>query len=176
MISLRRTRSSRANGALSRGPRTPEGKAASSRNALRHGLTSQCIVLPNESRESFQALFHQFVDRFAPLDDIEVGMIEEMAASYWRMRRAWAVETNLLQGALQAQPPGPEVDRLASAFSGLAAQPPLGLLHRYETRLHLMFQRALHNILLLRANALQNEPSPTSEHPDALSGELEPQG
>jgi hypothetical protein len=44
-----------------------------------------------------------------------------------------------------------------AAFAELAAQPQLGLLHRYESRLHLMYQRALHSMLLLR----QAAPPPT---------------
>ena len=38
MISARRAQASRVNGRASKGPRTPAGKAISSRNARRHGL------------------------------------------------------------------------------------------------------------------------------------------
>jgi hypothetical protein len=37
-------------------------------------------------------------------------------------------------------------------------------MHRYQTRLHLNYQRTLYNMLLLRAATVPNEPSPISEH------------
>ena len=45
-------------------------------------------------------------------------------------------------------------------------------MHRYETRLHLMYQRALHNLLLLRTAVIPNEPSPISEQLGDGQGEL----
>jgi len=175
MSSLRRILSSRANGARSRGPNTPEGKLRSSLNALRHGLLSDCVVLPGESREGFDTLLAEHLERLGPLDGVEFGMIEEMAASYWRLRRSWAIENALLTQELNTQPEGDDVARIAGAFRKLAASPELGLLHRYETRLHMMYQRALHNIFLLRAAAVPNEPSPISEQPDSLPSEPPPE-
>jgi len=166
MSSLRRILSSRANGVRARGPVTPEGLLRSSQNATRHGLLSNCVVLPGESLDSFEQLLAQHIERFAPLDGVEFGMIEEMAAAYWRLRRAWAIENNLLAEALAAQPPGDGIAALTAAFRQQAASPELALLHRYETRLHLMYQRALHNILLLRTAGIPNEPSPISEQLD----------
>ena len=92
MSSIRRITASRANGRLSRGPVSAEGRRRSSQNALRHGLLAKCIVLPAENEEAFHRLFQSFLDRFGPVDGFEAGLIEEMAASYWRLRRAWAVE------------------------------------------------------------------------------------
>ncbi|HWE39682.1 MAG TPA: hypothetical protein VG406_24245 [Isosphaeraceae bacterium] len=45
----------RANALLSTGPRTPEGKAVASMNAVTHGLCTTVAVLPGESVEEFQA-------------------------------------------------------------------------------------------------------------------------
>jgi hypothetical protein len=163
MSSLRRLLSSRANGALSRGPQTPEAQRRSSLNAIRHGLLSECVVLPGESVEGFAELLAQHIGRFDPADGVEFGMIEEMAAAYWRLRRAWAIENQLLTDAMAAQPPGDDLARIAGAFRQQAASSELALLHRYETRLHLMYQRALHNILLLRITGMPNEPNPISE-------------
>src|SRR5260370_9398211 len=44
---------SRANGAKSRGPVTPEGRAKSSRHSTRHGLRAKSIVLPPEPADEF---------------------------------------------------------------------------------------------------------------------------
>ena len=157
MISQKRILAARANGALSRGPKTPEGKARS-RNAVRSRRLTDGVVLSQESREAFQELFNFHVDCFSPLDDVEMGMVEEMASAYWRLRRNWAIENYLLDSAAAAQPEGPELPRIAAAFSELSAGPQLANLRRYETRLHIMYQRALHNLLMLRHTKYQFEP------------------
>ena len=162
MTSLRRIDSSRASGARSQGPITPEGKERASTNALRHGLLAECVVLENESHECFDDLVTQHIQRFAPADGVEFAMIEEMVAANWRMRRAWAIENRLMEKAIRNQPPGDEMSRLADAFSQLASSPELNLLHRYEARLHRIYQRALNNVLMLSEPELPKEPSPIS--------------
>ena len=164
MSSLRRIASSRANGRRSKGPATAEGQERSSANAIRHGLLAKCVVLENESGPCFDDLVTQHTERFAPVDGVEFGTIEEMAAAYWRMRRAWAIENRLMEKALRNQPPGDEAARIAAAFTELAASPELNLLHRYETRLHRIYQRALYNLALMGECELPKEPSPISGH------------
>lgn len=62
------------------------------------------------------------------------------------------------RGPLNSRTGECELSRLAGAFAELASTPQLGLLHRYETRLHVMYQRAFHNLLLMRNPAVRNEP------------------
>jgi hypothetical protein len=131
-----------------------------------------------ESQENFLILLQQHVDRFQPADEVEFGMIEEMCASYWRQRRAWSLETVMFNKHMAQQPDGemsdPMTDRMVVAFDTFAASPSLALIHRYETRLNLAYQRALRTLILLRTieppsdeppyGALPNEPNPISEH------------
>ncbi len=57
---------SRANGAKSRGPVTEEGKAASSRNSLRHGLLAKMVLIEGESEAAFRQLSEALHNAFAP--------------------------------------------------------------------------------------------------------------
>src|ERR1041384_245717 len=93
MSSLRRIQASRANGAKSRGPVTPPGKARSARNALKHGLLSTDVVLASESKQPSKHPLDARVARWQPADQAELGCVEHMAAADWRIRRLWAVET-----------------------------------------------------------------------------------
>src|SRR5271154_3959208 len=91
----KRAIATRAHGRLSRGPKTAAGKQRSSMNATRHGLLAKNILLDDESKETFAMVLNQHLAKFDPADDVERNTVEEMAASAWRMRRGWAIETAL---------------------------------------------------------------------------------
>jgi len=61
MVTPKQVAANRKNGARSTGPKTPAGKAASSRNSLKTGLLSRELILAGESREEFDALFDQLI-------------------------------------------------------------------------------------------------------------------
>jgi len=166
MSSLARIRASRANGLLTRGPKTPDGKVRSSQNAIRHGLLARSVVMENESAADFDTVRREMFDYFQPQASVEVALVEEMAAAFWKLRRLWAIETAALNNELKNHEHDDEVQRIAASFTSLAAHPSniLLLVHRYETRLHMMYQRALHNLLLLRNWSVA--PLPVLNEPD----------
>src|ERR1043166_791069 len=140
MSSSRRIESSRRNGARSKGPKTPAGKRRSSFNATRHGLLAKCVVLNLESEENFQLLLGQYVQKFTPHDDVEFGMIEDMVATYWNLRRAMIIEKDMFDQAVDKNPGDDALASLGQAWNELGNSPKLLHLHRYQTMLHRMHQ------------------------------------
>jgi len=178
MSSLRRIEASRANGARSKGPVTPEGKKRSAMNAMRHGLLSDVIVLQGQGQENFQLLLEQHIERLQPADGVEYALVEEMASAYWRLHRNWAMEKHMFDTQARNEHSRDPLDRYVAAFRTLSAGTAYPLLHRYETRLHNMYQRTLRTFLQFRAARLPNEPNaelpnePTEDVPNAPTVEF----
>ncbi len=79
----------------STGPRTDVGKKPSSLNALRHGLTSQVIVLPTEDLAAYTVFTNGFHDDLQPKNLIEKQLVQSLADTQWRLNRCAALESNL---------------------------------------------------------------------------------
>jgi hypothetical protein len=154
MPSTLKSETARANGAKSHGPVTPEGKAKSSQNAVRHGLTANFNVLPGESQDDFQILLDAYIDRFNPSDPVETELVQTMAITRWRLRRIGNLESGLLEDELSRAP-----GSTAVAFRNLANQGnALSLLIRYEASLNRLHDRALKQLELLQDSYVPNEP------------------
>ncbi len=97
-VSNARAEASHQNGARSRGPRTPEGKARSARNALRHGLRAQKhLVLPEEDGAEFAALEAALVEELAPVGALQAVLARRVAVAAWRLARADRIEAELFE-------------------------------------------------------------------------------
>jgi hypothetical protein len=79
------------------GPRTPEGKAASSHNAIKHGLTARQVVIPGENQADFDQLLADIVADRKPEGELEIQLAGEIAACTWRLARARAREAEALE-------------------------------------------------------------------------------
>ena len=95
---------SKTNGAKSKGPATPEGKAKSSKNRMRHNLTTGHIVLlSNEDPKVFIQHSFGYLDRFAPADHVERDLVDQMIAASWRLARISAIECSLTEIEMDLQ-------------------------------------------------------------------------
>ena len=93
-LKLTPSEQSRINGAKSKGPITPEGKAISSGNAVKHGFASTFnIVLAVEDEPDFLEHLAQLRACYKPRDYVENSYIEQLASITWRQSRLVALET-----------------------------------------------------------------------------------
>jgi hypothetical protein len=102
--SARRIAANRANAMLARGPKTPNGKANSRKNSLKHGLTGKGVVLPAEDEAELAERKARMVAALKPADDEELELIDRMALARLRMDRAVTMESvRRLQASARAR-------------------------------------------------------------------------
>ena len=81
-VSKARAEASRKNGAKSRGPKTPEGRARSAQNALKHGMRAQQhLVLPDEDAAEFAGLEAALVEELAPVGALQTVLARRVAVA-----------------------------------------------------------------------------------------------
>ena len=97
MTSLKQIEANRRNAQKSTGPTSAEGKQRSSRNAVRHGLTAETVIVPIEDVEDYQAFEEAVAASFDPETAVERELILRLASLLWRLRRATSIETGLFQ-------------------------------------------------------------------------------
>jgi hypothetical protein len=78
----------RLNAQKSTGPRTFQGKAAVSQNAVKHGLFADHDVICSESQADFDLYRAQILDELAPLSPMESMLAERIVTLSWRLKRA----------------------------------------------------------------------------------------
>ena len=91
---------SRRNGARSRGPVTPEGKARSSRNALKHGLAAlHHLVVAGEDPAELEGLTDRLIGELGADSELEARLVRRMAVAFWKAERAERMEVALVARA-----------------------------------------------------------------------------
>jgi len=78
----------RINAKKSTGPRTPEGKARSRANALRHGLCGTAILMDCEQEDEFNEIVDDLLEEWQPATATEKMVFYKMVEQYWLSRRA----------------------------------------------------------------------------------------
>ena len=155
----------------STGPRTPEGKRASSLNAVRHGLTSQLIVFPGEDNLPYEALRVKLAAELAPKTTVEEMFVETICATQWRLERARKVEANILALVyFEALPAAlAEIEDPAhraamfEAHATVKYERPLRNLQIQEARLQRILSKAVAELHALQTIRHQDETGKMSE-------------
>jgi hypothetical protein len=96
MSSKAQIEANRRNGTLSKGPTTAEGRAISAKNALKHGLLSQEIVLPDEESDAYANMAERTCEEMNPVGELECGLVMLIINLKWRLLRAGRIEAGIL--------------------------------------------------------------------------------
>ncbi len=94
------------------GPTTPEGKARSSQNARRHGLSAAQLTLAPEEVLQFENLKRSLRAELQPQGDFEDACLDRAVNSYWRLKASQLAENGALSAFLRA----PESEELQAAY------------------------------------------------------------
>ena len=84
-------RASQENGRLSRGPATEQGKLASRKNALKHGLRAMVVRLPSDVRgddRRYRLIRRQLIKELEPATFTEHAAVDGLAHDFLQLTRA----------------------------------------------------------------------------------------
>ena len=76
----------------STGPKTPEGKARSSTNSYKHGLTARRLIMSEEESIVYSYHIIEYVEIYRPSGPAEHALVRSIADDQWRLQRARAFE------------------------------------------------------------------------------------
>jgi hypothetical protein len=94
-ISDARLDANRANAQFSTGPKTEEGKAKSSMNAVKTGLTGRSVLLTSDDAIIYQQHLDRNFSEFSPVTDREKTLVQTIADAEWRLLRITPLEAGI---------------------------------------------------------------------------------
>ena len=173
MVSQKQREANRNNALLSTGPRTAEGKAIVSQNALKHGLLSREVVLQDESKEQFGGFCERLMADLAPAGELEYMLADRIVAAAWRLGRAGRIEREMMEadvsnGRDEAFGHSGRRETLGACFSlDMIKHDSYGKFTRYEAHIERALYKALHEFQRLQtARQGQLVAAPVAVDPD----------
>src|ERR1039457_103875 len=149
----------------STGPRSAEGKARSSMNALKSGIYSKSITIPGEDPARLDTLLQEYVQRYRPALPEQRDQVDILVRSTWTLRRlavaeaqVWTYEMDI-RCQLHPNPTAP----LGQAFHHCDRT--LTRLQRMVNSTQRNFRDALYELERLQSFDLPPEPPPAPAFP-----------
>jgi hypothetical protein len=143
-ISPAKLAANQKNAQLSTGPTSETGKAKSSLNAVKTGLTGRTVLLPGDDAALYEAHVSGFMKHFEPASDSERNLVQSLADTEWRLLRIPALEMGIYAvGRLEFAELFPKEDEAVRK-------------HLIEAKVFLSYQRQLNN-LSIQENRLRRQ-------------------
>jgi len=145
MTTEKQTQANKENAKLG-GVKTDEGKAVSKYNALQHGLLSKQVLMNGEDKKLLLELEKRLRNELRPATEIELLLVDRIAANIWRLKRALGFE---------------KYEVISKYEEELGLKGDADLFFRYETMLERSIYKALHELQRIQAaRAGEKPPAP----------------
>ena len=139
------------NAQLSTGPKTGEGKATASLNAVKTALTGRTVLLPSDDAAEYERHIRAYEKEFQPVGQSEADLVQSIADTTWRLRRIPALEAAIFaRGHVE----------FAEAFTEHDASLRSGMI---ELETFLKYERQLRNLQLQEARLARRRQKETAE-------------
>jgi hypothetical protein len=141
----------RENAQFSTGPVTEAGKAISSLNALKSGLTGRTVLLSTDDAAQYQTHIQSYEDHFQPSGPEEQALVQSIADTSWRLARIPGLEMAIYaQGRIEF---ADEFEEQAEAV-----RPAL-----IEAQTYLAYEKQIRNLHLQEARLVRRREKETAE-------------
>jgi hypothetical protein len=170
MSSPKQRDANRRNAQLSTGPRSAEGKAKSSRNALKTGLYARGNIIGHEAPWLLEELIVQFTAEHQPASPTERSLVDQLIHTEWMLRRYCWLETEVWRAAGSRLSP----EKLNHTREGhsFIEEPSIARLQRQRRAM----QRAFAEILAeLRRVKSENQAKPPVDYPPEAYEQPDPE-
>jgi hypothetical protein len=167
----------RKNSKKSTGPKSPEGKAACSQNALKSGIYAFSHVIRGEDPAELEALKAGFLQHHQPSDPTQLALVDTLIATEWTQRRLRRIEAELW--ACQLEDLDQNLTRAEWIDPGFQHPSPLGRCYQNALEAFSRVQRRIEstNRMFLRTlkalHDLQKSSADQTGQPEARAPELE---
>ncbi|MHC4749857.1 MAG: hypothetical protein ACYTFW_08275 [Planctomycetota bacterium] len=102
------------NSQKSTGPRTAEGKATVSQNAVKHGLFGSEAVIKGENEADFDLFSKEMLAEFAPVGFMESMLAGRVVSLWWRLKRLERIQNQAIDVMMERDGPSPLTFQLRS--------------------------------------------------------------
>jgi hypothetical protein len=140
MSTDKQVQANKQNAQLSTGPVTAEGKAKSSLNAVRTGLTGRTVLLPSDDVAAYQIHCNCARNKWNPEGEDEIELVQALADTDWRLARIPGLEMGIFA-----------LGRIEFAEKFAAIEDPSVVNELINAQVYIAYQKQLSNLTIQEA-------------------------
>jgi hypothetical protein len=158
MATIHQIEANRLNAQKSTGPRSSDGKAASSMNALKSGIHAESQVIRGEDPAALEAVTAEYMERFRPSTPEQRHYVDTLIRDDWQLRRLTRADAQIWEYEMQSVGRFNESCPLGQAFCRCDSN--FVRLQRRIDSTGRSYTRALHELERLQSAPPAPEPAP----------------